>query len=120
MDESLGESAMQFCIQQIFYLVSVSTAVRANGPEAATSITFDRGLLLSSTISVLSLSIGQFKVFKLGLGKFYILQREIHFDSMLSKTYSSKTYFSVAGSQSKHRVFNISLPEDSLLSCLSW
>ena len=84
---------MQFYIQWIFYLILVSTAVRANGPEAATSITFDRWLMLSSTISVLSLSVGQFKVFKLGFEKFNILQRKIHFDSIAIKDFFIKNLF---------------------------
>ena len=61
VEESIGESSYQFCIQWIFYLVLVSSAVRANGPKAATEIAFD-DLKFSSISSIISLSLGQFKV----------------------------------------------------------
>jgi len=64
VEESQGESGLQYCIQWLFYLILVSTAVRADGPDAATSITFV-SLALSSTISIISLSIGQFKAHNL-------------------------------------------------------
>ena len=61
VEESIGESSYQFCIQWIFYLVLVSSAVRANGTKAATEIAFD-DLKFSSISSIISLSLGQFKV----------------------------------------------------------
>ena len=67
VEESIGESSYQYCIQWLFYLVLVSNAVKANGPEAATSITFDN-LRFSSAISVICLSRGQIKVL---LGNFF-------------------------------------------------
>merc|ERR1719458_1898664 len=36
VDESIGESSYQFCIQWLFYFNLVSAAVKVNGPEAAT------------------------------------------------------------------------------------
>ena len=65
-------------MQWIFYFVLVSTAVRANGPDATTSVTFDGWfIVLSYTINVISLSMGQFKVLKLGLEKVYIYSADI-------------------------------------------
>ena len=61
VEESVGESSYQYCIQWLFYLVLVSNAVKVCGPEADTSITFDN-LRFSSAISIISLSRGQFKV----------------------------------------------------------
>ena len=81
VDESVGESSYQFLLQVLFYLILVATNVRAAGDptviiqllltflfscfscltKADTTITFD-GLRFSSTMSVLSLSMGQFEV----------------------------------------------------------
>ena len=84
VDESVGESSYQLLLQVLFYLILVATNVRAaDDPtviiqlvsycylfffivfhflqKADTTITFD-GLRFSSTMSVLSLSMGQFKV----------------------------------------------------------
>ena len=80
VDESVGESSYQFLLQVLFYLILVATNVRAaDDPtviiqllltfllfsiflqKADTTITFDE-LRFSSTMSVLSLSMGQFKV----------------------------------------------------------
>ena len=60
-EESIGESAYQYCIQWLFFLILVSISVKSNGPKATTDITFD-SLKFSSTISIISLSMGQFKV----------------------------------------------------------
>ena len=62
VEESIGESSYQFCIQWLFYFSLVSIAVKVNGPEAATRITFDGGLLFSSISGIFSLSMGQLKV----------------------------------------------------------
>ena len=62
IEESIGESAYQYYNQWLFYLILVSNSVMFNRPEATTEITFDGRLLFSSTISIISLSMGQFKV----------------------------------------------------------
>ena len=79
IDESVGESSYQYCLQVLlhpcffpffltncmqwlFYLILVSAAVKTrNAPRAATKITFD-SLLFSSITSITCLSLGQFKV----------------------------------------------------------
>merc|ERR1712226_687810 len=64
--ESLGESGYQYAIQWLVYLIVVSTAVKVNNdPDAATSITITASLWISSTISIISLSWGQFKAHSL-------------------------------------------------------
>ena len=67
VEESIGESSHQFCIQWIFYLLLVSSAVKQDGPEAATDITFE-SLRFSSIASIISLSLGQFKVLSCEIG----------------------------------------------------
>ena len=79
VDESLGEAWFQYAIQSLFYLTLVSTAVRADGPEAATRITF-AGLALSYTMSTISLSIGQFKVLSVCLDKSYAVRNAFLFN----------------------------------------
>ena len=61
-EESIGESAYQYYFQWLFYLILVSISVKSDGPVADTIITID-SLIFSSTISIISLSMGQFKVF---------------------------------------------------------
>ena len=83
IDESVGESSYQYCLQVdtfkklhscffplfltncmqwLFYLILVSAAVKTRiAPRAATKITFD-SLLFSSITSITCLSLGQFKV----------------------------------------------------------
>ena len=64
--ESLEESAWQFCCQWLFYLLLVSDTVRHQGTAAATDLTF-WSLLPSSIVSLLSLSMGQYKVLVLDI-----------------------------------------------------
>lgn len=60
IDESLIESSYQQVFQWLFYLLLVSYTVRREGAEAATELTF-WSLLPSSVLSIISLSLGQYK-----------------------------------------------------------
>ena len=71
--ESLEESAWQFCCQWLFYLLLVSDTVRHQGTAAATDLTF-WSLLPSSIVSLLSLSMGQYKVLVLDITWFKLFQ----------------------------------------------
>ena len=63
IEESVGESSYQYLLQWIFFLLSVSSAVKLQGDlEAETKITFSSSLIFSSTTGIISLSLGQFKV----------------------------------------------------------
>ena len=106
-EESIGESGFQYCIQWLFFLILVSNSVKSCGPEAATNITFD-SLKFSSTISIVSLSMGQFKVLIGNLKSFVI------------RTEPEPNFLFVAGTQSDHRVHNICPPKVCLHRRISW
>ena len=86
VEESIGESSYQFCIQWIVYLATISFALKF--PEAPT---FDKSntfgiLRFASTISsIFSLSMGQFKVL---LGQTFA-----HFSSFLQKPLTNNSFF---------------------------
>ena len=129
VEESIGESSYQFCIQWLFYFSLVSIAVKVNGPEAATRITFDGGLLFSSISGIFSLSMGQLKVlhghklFPTYSSKVFNIPCIYHTLKLLFKCMlciELNSFLFVAGSQSDHGVFNNFRPKDSLLLRCSW
>merc|ERR1719264_443151 len=91
VEESIGESSYQFCIQWLFYFVAVSIAVKVNGPEAATRITFDGGLLFSSISGIFSLSMGQLKAHRLTTEySTTSVQKILYFFAALASTVSTQ------------------------------
>lgn len=86
VEESIGESSYQFCIQWIVYLATISFALKF--PEAPTfdqSNTFGILRFASTISSIFSLSMGQFKVL---LGQTFA-----HFSSFLQKPLTNNSFF---------------------------
>ena len=61
IEESIGEAGYQYCIQWLFYFVVVSHAARDEDKDRTL---FSDSLHLTTITSIISLSTGQFKVFR--------------------------------------------------------
>ena len=60
VEESIGEAGYQYCIQWLFYFVVVSHHAASDSSKDRTL--FSDSLRFTTIISIISLSVGQFKV----------------------------------------------------------